>query len=609
MAGGALLVSFEELGFGTAPSLARLLVEGKSGPGAGSEPAVWLHLFPVEGGSSLREASDPVRELRGRMAEKLAELPGHLHVPFSVKVAVRPGEEVAKQVAEWGTELVLVLAPAGVWGSPPPWLEELMTSPPADLALFLLPPGFPVGLGRRCLTAVPGRPYAELALRLARLLAEESAAVTVLHLLPEGAEDEWWREEPFLELLEELELERRIYRRLSEGVTVEAAIAEEAEGHSLVLVGASGPAEYEPASPDWGWLVERTGLPVAVVRTRMPIGGWLEVHLRPWTPEDTDKWFAEHTFTAREFADVQELLRLKDRLGVTVSLCIPVLNEEETIGRLVGTLRRALAEEAPLLDEIVVVDSGSEDESVRLAREEGARVYLHRDVLPEMGSFTGKGEALWKSLYVLGGDLAVFLDGDLRNPDPALVCGLVGPLLRHPGLRYVKGYYRRPLYIGDRKYETGGGRVTELLARPLLNLFYPELSGFIQPLAGQAAGWRDTLASVPFLTGWGVEVALLIDLEHHYGLGALAQVDLGRVVHRNKPLAALTPMAFSVARAIVGRLEKHGRLPPLPPLHKMLKLVESSPSGPRLDLLEIEEHERPPMETVPAYRRRFADRR
>ncbi len=398
-----------------------------------------------------------------------------------------------------------------------PWVEVLLESPPADLALVLLPHRDPPSAWAcgRCLAAVRGGPYAELALRLARSLAGEPASVTVLHLLHEAAGEEWWREEPFLALLEELAAERRIFRRLHgqpSAQTVEAAIAEEAREHGLVLVGASGPPEYEPASPDWRRLAEETGVPVAVVRTKAPIGRWLDVHLRPWTPEETDKWFAEHTFAAREFADVLQLVRLKERQGVTVSLCVPVLNEEASVGRLVASVRRALVEGLPLVDEIVVVDSGSEDGSVRVAREEGARVHLHRDVLPEMGTYAGKGEALWKSIYVLSGDIAVFLDGDIRNPHPAMVWGLVGPLLRHPDIHYVKGYYRRPLRIGGRRYEAGGGRVTELLARPLLNLFYPELSGCIQPLAGQAAGRRNALASVPFLTGWGVEAALLIDL-------------------------------------------------------------------------------------------------
>ncbi len=620
MAWRALLVSFEEAGFAAAPRLAARLL--------GAEPAAWLHLVAVAEGHALRRAPGLVQELRGGMAERAGALVHDGRLRLAVRMALRPQEEVARCAAEAEADLVAILAPAATWGGTVPWVEELLESPPTDLALILLPDGFsPAGWadgrcgapsdGRsrvwpdgRCLVAVRGGPYAELALRLGRALAGEPASVTVLHLLRQGVtQAEWWHEEPFLTLLEDLGAERRIYRSLaghSPPAAVEEAVAEEAAGHAVILVGASGPPESEPASPDWRRLAEATGLPVAVVRTKAPIGRWLDVHLRPWTPEETDKWFAEHTFAAAEFADLAQLVRLKERQGVTVSLCVPVLNEEATVGGLVRTMRSSLLEEIPLLDEIVVVDSGSEDASVRVARGEGARVHLHRDVLPELGSFAGKGEALWKSLYVVDGDIVVFLDGDIRNPDPAMVYGLVGPLLRHPDLHYVKGYFRRPLRIGGRRYEAGGGRVTELVARPLLNLFYPELSGFIQPLAGPAAGRRRALASVPFLTGWGVEAALLIDLQHRLGLPALAQVDLGRIVHRNKPLAELTPMAFAVARAVVARLERHGRLPPLPPLHKALKLVESGPPGPHLDLLEIEEHERPPMETVPAYRRRFS---
>ena len=318
-----------------------------------------------------------------------------------------------------------------------------------------------------------------------------------------------------------------------------------------------------------------------------------------------DRWFASNTFDAREFRDRRALLALKRAQGLTISLGLPALNEEATIGREIEVLRRTLMEEVPLLDEIVVIDSGSEDSTTALARRLGIPTYRHAEILPEQGTHVGKGEALWKSLHVLRGDLIAWVDTDIRNIDPKFVYGLLGPLLREPRLAYVKGYYRRPILVGDRQDESGGGRVTELVARPLLNLFFPELSGVIQPLAGEYAGRREVLERVPFFTGYGVEIGLLIDVLTRCGLDRIGQVDLESRVHRNRELRALSFMAFAIVQAVMTRVAETAGAPLAAQMNRAMQLV-SLEDGLSLEVRDAREHERPPIITIPAYRQRRA---
>ncbi len=529
-----------------------------------------------------------------------------------VRAAVRVGwdvyAEIAAVVREEGCDLLLC-----GWGAPRrgerefgPVAQAVLDGPPCDVAV-VHPPAGPV---RRVLVPVRGGPYAELAIGLGGDLAVQNGAeLTVMHIfradIPERLR--WVEEAPYVALMERLESGRSVFKRLAAGADVQGALVEEAGRHDLVVMGAHGPATAVPVALDFAHLCDRAGCGVAVVKTRQPLADWLLA--RPsWTPASVDKWFAENTFDAEEFADLERLVGFKQRLGVTISLGLPALNEAETIGPLIECLRSALCDAVPLLDEIVVIDSGSEDRTRDVARALGVPVYLHRGILPQLGTHRGKGEALWKSFSVLRGDLIVWLDTDIRNPHPRLVYGLVGPLLAHSRLKYVKGYYSRPVQVGDHLYESGGGRVTELAARPLLNLFFPELSGFIQPLAGQYAGWRDALEQVPFFTGYGVEVGLLIDLMDRFGLQALGQVNLGRLVHRNSPLPHLSTMSFAILQVIVNRLEAWGRLRPLAPLHKTMKLIRWEDGQLALDVREIAEVERPPMVMVPEYRQRARGR-
>ena len=204
-----------------------------------------------------------------------------------------------------------------------------------------------------------------------------------------------------------------------------------------------------------------------------------------------DKWFAENTFHADEFSDLKQLMVLKEKQGSTISLALPALNEEQTVGKVITTIKKALMDDVPLLDEIVLINSNSTDRTREIAGQLGIPIHIHQQILPELGPRAGKGEALWKSLLVTKGDIIAWIDTDIVNIHPRFVYGVVGPLLLNHNIQFVKGFYRRPLRVGSKMQAGGGGRVTELTARPLLNLFYPELSGVIQPLSGEYAGRRE----------------------------------------------------------------------------------------------------------------------
>jgi glucosyl-3-phosphoglycerate synthase len=318
-----------------------------------------------------------------------------------------------------------------------------------------------------------------------------------------------------------------------------------------------------------------------------------------------DKWFAENTFEAGEWADVQHLVALKESQKLSISLALPALNEEATVERVIETVKRALMDEAPLLDEIVLMDSDSTDRTREIAAGLGVPVHIHQQLLPELGARRGKGEALWKSLLVTRGDLVAWIDTDVVNIDPRFVYGIVGPLLLAPHIQLVKGFYRRPLRVGDTLQAGGGGRVTELMARPLLNLFYPELSGIIQPLSGEYAGRRTALEQLPFYSGYGVEIGLLIDMFEKFGLEGIAQVDLLERVHHNQPLESLSKMSFAVLQAVMGKLERRFGPGVREDVNKSMKLIRYAGGSYFLDVEEMVERERPPMVEVAEYQGRL----
>jgi glucosyl-3-phosphoglycerate synthase len=245
-----------------------------------------------------------------------------------------------------------------------------------------------------------------------------------------------------------------------------------------------------------------------------------------------------------------------------VSICLPARNEARTIGRILGALMPL--QDRGLVDQVVVVDH-STDGTDAIARELGAEVYDQEKLTPELGPVLGKGDAMWRALTVLRGDVVCFLDADSEEFGSHFACGLLGPLLTDPSISFVKGFYRRPFRVGATTLPEGGGRVTELTARPLLKQFYPDLAGVRQPLAGEIAARRDLLEAVPFVTGYGVDIALLLDAYRMVGLDGIAQVDLEVRQNAHQALRDLGPMAHAVLQAVAARLEQEGRLSgPLP---------------------------------------------
>ncbi|MBE0429274.1 MAG: glucosyl-3-phosphoglycerate synthase [Thermoleophilia bacterium] len=318
---------------------------------------------------------------------------------------------------------------------------------------------------------------------------------------------------------------------------------------------------------------------------------------------DLGRWFHERTYHYSEFSDIEELVRLKDEQRSSISVCLPTMNEAATIPNILPVVRSELMERHQLVDQLAIIDSRSTDGTARVAAEMGAEVYFDDEHLINQPPAYGKGEALWKSLVPLRGDIIVWVDSDIKNFSPLFIYGLVGPLLKNDSIGYVKGYYRRPLFLGEMKRETGGGRVTEICARPLINMWYPDLAGLIQPLSGEYAGRRSVLESVPFFTGYGVEIGLNIDIYRRFGLPSMAQTDLRRRVHHNQSTAALGRMAFGIMQAVFKRLNEEDRLlmkeHPSTSYHSIHYREERY----GLEAREIEVIERPPLVSLEEYRR------
>ncbi|WP_243707687.1 glucosyl-3-phosphoglycerate synthase [Micromonospora sp. KC606] len=287
-----------------------------------------------------------------------------------------------------------------------------------------------------------------------------------------------------------------------------------------------------------------------------------------------------------------------------LSVVLPARNEEATVGAIVSTIREHLMDRVALIDELIVVDSRSTDRTAQVARAAGAEVVSQDDMTRGLPRLAGKGDALWAGLAAAEGDIVAFVDADLREFRPHFVTGLLGPLLTDPSVEFVKGFYHRPLVSAHSVEPDGGGRVTELMARPLLNLFWPELAGFVQPLAGEYAGRREVLEQVPFVSGYGVETALLIDLLELVGLDALAQVDLGERRHRHQDTAALGRMSAQIMQTAWSRLQRRGWASPGTAPATLLTQFRRGGSDtlPHLDreivVSDVSVQERPPLAQV-----------
>jgi glucosyl-3-phosphoglycerate synthase len=311
--------------------------------------------------------------------------------------------------------------------------------------------------------------------------------------------------------------------------------------------------------------------------------------------DDVRRWFDRRLSKAADWP-AASLLAAKG--GQTVAVVLPALNEAATVGRIVERIHRDLVVRHPLVDELVVMDSGSTDDTIPVAASAGARVLRREDVLAEFAPYDGKGEVLWRSLAATSGDLLVFVDSDLRDFSTTFVTGLLGPLLTDPSVQFVKATYDRALQSGETIAPAGGGRVTELVARPLLNMYWPDLAGFVQPLGGEYAARRTLLERLPFPCGYGVEFGLLVDTLAAVGLDAMAQVDLVRRKHRNASVTKLGKMAAEIMQVAIDRLEREGRLKSAGSPATLLTQFERSGDGYRIATTDVTERERPPMTSV-----------
>lgn len=524
----------------------------------------------------------------------------------TIKVTYSPWNEIVEQARQTECQLLLLH-----WREDQKIfdmdLRDVLSNPPCDVAVVR--PGAPIPL-QRILLPVRGGPHAELAIRVSLALAEaHQAEITALHITPprpQSAENT-----PFANLLPVLQQLPAVARIITLHKQILTSILSEAQQHDLIVMGATARPQQAPTAIGdmTAHVFRNTHITAIAVKTKremtLPEPASPQAAAAPLGYEAisilVDKWFAENSFHSDEFEDIRRLVELKQSQRLTISLGLPALNEERTVGQIIATIKRALMDEAPLLDEIVLIDSDSTDSTRQVAASLNIPVYIHQRVLPQYGAFAGKGEALWKSLYILRGDIIAWIDTDITNIHPRFVYGILGPLLHESRIQYVKGFYHRPLRVGDTLRAGGGGRVTELVARPMLNLFYPELSGLVQPLAGEYAARRAALERMSFFTGYGVETGLLIDMLEAFGLQAIAQCDLKERIHKNQELEALSKMSFQILQVFIRRLEsRYG--PMLDDVNKTIKLIQHKKERFYLDIQDIREHERPPMISLPEYR-------
>jgi nucleotide-binding universal stress UspA family protein len=568
---------------------------------AAGEELILVSAIEVPEGDALASVQPEARRLR-RTLDQL--VPANARARTLVTVARQGWQAIQETVANERPDLLLLSWRRPGWDLLGTTIEDVLRNPPCDIAVVK----GPLSRARRMLVPVRGGRYADLAAKVAIGWARaRGGGVTLLHVRTPG------RRTPTLyQLLGERTLDDRVDRLITRTGDPADVINEELAEHDAIAFGATGRKDQEDPLGPVGQAIVAKARAAVIVRTATPVSAELTIPL-PTLPADradrsrvigeiVDKWFVQNTFSSTEFADLRRLVEAKERQGLTISVGLPTLNEEATVRRVIRAIRTRLMERFQLVDEIVVIDSDSDDRTREIAREEGVPVHIHSQILPGAGSYVGKGEALWKSLHVLRGDIVVWIDTDVSNAHPKFVYGIVGPLLMRPDLQFVKAFYQRPLRVDGELQATGGGRVTELTARPILNLFFPELSGMVQPLSGEQGGRRALLEQLPFFTGYGIETGLLIDTLQRAGLGAIAQVDMKQRIHRNQTLLALSKMSFEILQVALRRVgEAHGeRL--WDEANSSIKLITPEEGGKlHLEMHDIIATERPPMATVPAY--------
>lgn len=563
-------------------------------------PVLLLGIVPVERENMSVGAKD-ARELRRLMGKSVDRI--KLRSKPRIRVSYTPWEEILAVLATEPLIDLLVLNWPHQFEALGITPAEILSHPPCDVAILRGPlPENP----QKITVPMRGGPHAERALRMAlEIAAVDKAAVTAMRLstgTSQFEESQYFAGMAMI-LAEMPKVEKRIVVTHDQG----KVILEAAQNSDLLILGTASRPSVSTAS--FGEIsdivLQEAECSVIAVKTKRLV-----------MPEEgarfsgkaisilVDRWFAENTFHADEFADLEYLVNLKEERGVRISLALPALNEEKTVGDVICTAKHSCMERIPLLDEIILMDSASTDRTREIAADLGIPVYIHQELLPEYGSRVGKGEALWKSLYVTKGDIIIWVDTDVSNFHPRFIYGLLGPLLQRTGLQFVKGFYRRPLKTGKKLKKGRGGRVTELTARPLLNLFYPELSGIVQPLSGEYGGRREVLEQLPFSSGYGVEIGLLIDILEDFHLDAIGQVDMVERIHFSQSLEKLSKMSFTIIQTFFNKLEQRYGHEMLQDVNRTMKRVRQDMNHLYLEVEEVVEQQRPPIIEIPEYRKR-----
>lgn len=561
-----------------------------------------LGIVPINAGENLSAGASQARRLRQLMGEHADRI--SLRAKPRIRVSYTPWDEILAVLAKQTRIDLLVLN----W---PHQLEELrltpaeiLSHPPCDVAILRGP--LPDRLDR-IVVPMRGGPHAERALQLALEVSRfDEAKVTALRLNSDTSPLEPDISFAGMEMV--LAEMPHVERSSTQTQDQCQAILDASTRADMVILGTS--AQPSASTASFGTISDRmlreaesSIIAVKTKRVAMPEEGTrfsgkaISILV--------DRWFAENTFHADEFADLDYLVRLKEERECIVSLALPALNEESTVGNVIRAAQRLCVEQFPLLDEIILIDSNSSDRTREIAADLGIPVFIHQELLPEYGAREGKGEALWKSLYVTRGDIVLWVDTDVTNFHPRFIYGQLGPLLQRSTLDFVKGFYRRPLSTGMKLKKGRGGRVTELTARPLLNLFYPELSGIVQPLSGEYGGRRHLLEQLPFASGYGVEIGLLIDVLERSHLASIGQVDMVERVHSHQSLEMLSKMSFAIIQTFFSKLEQRHELEMLQDVNRTMKRVRRDSGHLHLQVEEVVERQRPPMISIPEYRQKW----
>ncbi|HKY06223.1 MAG TPA: glucosyl-3-phosphoglycerate synthase [Blastocatellia bacterium] len=566
-----------------------------------------IGVTPVGRDVSLSEGAVSAQRLRNDL-ETLASENARINRLAGSFVSHQPWEDIEALIDERMLDNDLLLL---AWQQDKTYfqadLAEVLRDPPCNIAV-VNPMIDPRDI-RRILLPVRGGPFANLSLQLAiRLARSANAEVTLLRVVSSD-------DDPMSQVL------REKFTGLSDAfpeITTELQIVGDAgtavvralKDHQAIILGASAAHDGPPIGLMASIILQRKDVTTLLVKTKEPFRLPASTARRANLPVlvRVEKWFAENTFHSREFSDIDRLIDLKRQQNLRISLGLPALNQESTIGNLIHSIKRKLMDDAPLLDEIVLIDGNSTDFTRKVAAELGVPPYIHQEILPRLGSVRGRGESLWKSLYLLKGDLIVWLDTDIVNPHTRIVYGILGPLLMNSHIQYVKGFYRRTIRSNGEALSAGAGTVTELLARPMINLFFPDLSGLIEPLAGIYGGRRSALEQVPFYTGPGVEAGLLLDLLEKFGLKSIAQVDLEDVEYRSQDERAFGKMSFAILQVFAQHLKQKGLMDAEAQIERTMKLLRVEEDRFYLEEIDVHEQQRPPIIEVTEYRGRYRPR-